>query len=292
MPVYISENILFIVSNLDSPPAKRQKLKAKPLNTPEEASAEFGALLASIIVELKKNEGRNLEQLKTMLSTLTLKDDSKTLMFSDKELEAIENCSSIRVLLVQKLRHHYRWDDFSLLRVLLSNLQSENKCSEWLEMYEERLDCKMKLEYISEQCKIENRVFPDGYEKMVAIISNRNYYTITLEEYDELKHFVAKHCDIESYTMIPFLKASTSSLVLEWLISSTATLHAVKVASKNSELFFKEGFVYLRISANVIFDGRENVRSVFLFNYATYVILYGSCYSMYLIYIKKLLSIF
>ena len=42
MPVCISENILFIVSNLDSPPAKRQKLKAKPLNTPEEARAEFG----------------------------------------------------------------------------------------------------------------------------------------------------------------------------------------------------------------------------------------------------------
>ena len=194
-----------------------------------------------------------------MLSTLTLKDNPETLMFTDPELEAIESCHSIRELLVQKLRYHYRWYDFSLLKVLLSNLQSD-KCSEWLTMYEGRLDCKMKLEYINEQCKKENMEIPDGYEKMVAIISNRNFFTITLEEYDEIKEFVAKHCNMESYLMSPFIKALSSSLVLEWLICSTATYHAVKVAAANSESFLKEGFVYLRISTNVIFDDRNNVR--------------------------------
>ena len=230
------------------------------LTTPDKSSAEFGYLLTKIVEELKHNEASNLENIKTILSTLTVKGNSEELIFSDEQLEALEACNNIRILLVRKLRHYYRWDDFSFLEVILSNLDSD-KCSKWLEVYGEKRDSKIKLQDIYEYCMTEQHELPEGFDKMVAIVTNKSFFTITLEEYDQLKQFIAQHCGVEPYVMLPSFKASLSSLILEWYIPCSAVVLMKKIAISNLDVLIAEGVVYLKLSSTVIFDERNNVRT-------------------------------
>ena len=235
--------------------------KGKPpskLPTPEKSSAEFGYLLVKIVEELKRDEDNNLENMKTILSTLTVKGNTQKRMFSDEQLEALEACNNIRILLARKLRHYYRWDDFSFLEIILSNLDSD-KCSKWLEMYAKKLDSKMKLQDIQEYCNKEKQEMPEGFEKMVAIVTNKNFCTITLEEYEELKQFIAQQCGVESYTMLPSFKVSLSSLILEWCIPCNVVDLMKKMAKENLDVLLAESVVYLKLSSTVIFDKRDIV---------------------------------
>ncbi|XP_065902173.1 uncharacterized protein [Dysidea avara] len=227
-------------------------------NTAEQASVEFAILLQQILKELKKNKDDNLELLKIMSSTLTVKDKSGVRMFGDAELESIKACNDIDTLLVFKLRHCYRWDDHSMLSVLMSSLNAV-KCLESLEKFQIKIDIKMKLQEIYEHCLKESSKFPEGYHKMVAIVDKKIFSSITKEEYDELKQFISQHCGVEPYVMSPFSKVSPfSSVVFEWFIPVNAVSYMIETAKNNIHKFTKEIFLYLKISKTVIFDHRDN----------------------------------
>jgi len=122
----------------DLPPAakkfKADKVVSDMFYTAEQASAEFAVLIQQILKELEKNERQNLEFLKIMSSTLTVKEKSGVRMFSDSELEDIQACNNLNTLLVVKLRHCYRWDDHSMLNVLTSSINAK-ECVELLEKF-------------------------------------------------------------------------------------------------------------------------------------------------------------
>ena len=229
--------------------------------TPHEASTEFSILMASIIKELQKNESENLETLKNICAFLTIKHDPDALLFSEDQQEAISGCEEVKILFRKHLRGCWRWDDFSLLKTMIQYLDLE-VCQEMMSQYELKLHCKMKLQQIYEECKKENLDFPTGYHKLVAVVSNKIFSHITKEEYDELKKFITKHCEVNEYALLPFCKAGESSLILEWSIPSTAVSHMVEAATRNSFMFLINGFVFLKISLVVIFDKRKfkNVR--------------------------------
>jgi len=228
-------------------------------NTPEKASAEFGLVLIEILKELKQNESDNLEKLQIISSTLTVKDSSGVRMFSDSELEAIQSCTSIRTLLVQKLRHCYRWDDYSMLIVLLSSINAKESLR-LLRLFEIKVYSQIKLHQIQAQLSQEQIDLPKGYEKMIAII-DKIFLDITKIEYDELKQFIADHCGVEPYVVSPFLKASPfNSVIIEWLVPVTAISYMIETAKSNTHKFTKEIFAYLKISSTVIFDHKDNVR--------------------------------
>ena len=228
--------------------------------TPDEASIEFGILLNEIIEELEKNETSNLRKLKTISSTLTLQKNSEIHVFNDRQLEEIQACDDIRTILTQKLRHCYRWDDCSMLRILMCSVKSKG-CLSLLKNYEVKVNSKMKLQQINEYCKEKGFGFSEEYHKIVAIVDEKIFSDITLEEYRVLKHFVCGHCGVEDYIIPPFIKASSSSLVLEWYIPVTAIVHMIAIASSNRENFTKNCFVYLKISLSVILDHRDMVSS-------------------------------
>ena len=227
--------------------------------TPEQASVEFGMLLLEILEELQKNESKNLKRLKVMASTLTVKDMPGVRMFSDSELEAIHVCNDIETLLTIKLRHCYRWDDHSMLTVLMSSLNAES-CVRLLHTFKMKVDIKMKLQQIHEHCLNESQQFPEEYHKMVAIVDNKIFSAITKKEYDELRQFIAEHCGVEPYVMSPFSKASSfNSIVIEWFIPTAAISYMVQIAEANIDSFSENTFVYLKISSTVIFDHRSSV---------------------------------
>ena len=248
----------------DVSPAKRVKLEVSNRNVttkPEEASAEFGVLLNEIFKVIMENETDNLELLKSVCSSLTIKDNSGINLFSDEQLETIMTCTSVKLLFFVRLRKCWRWDDFSVLSVLVASLRSD-RCAMLLAKYEEKLDAKMKLKEIHKYCE-NKKEFPEGYHKMVAII-HKLFSDITKEEYDEIKQFVSQCCGVESYAISPFIKASSSSLILEWYIPKAAVAYMIETASDNKQLFIDHGFVYLKITTSVIFDEWDTV-SEFIF---------------------------
>ena len=235
-------------------------------STPDEASVEFGILLDEIVLELEKNEASNLRRLKTVSSTLIVQKASKDHVFTDGQLEEIKACDSINTLLVYKLRHCYRWDDYSMLTVLTLSIKSEN-CLSLLRNFEVKINSKMKLQRIYEHCKQTSAEFSEEYHKIVTIVRDKIFSEITKEEYDVLKHFVSEQCGVEDYVMSPVNKASSSSLILEWYIPVTAVAHMIKIALSNKLNFTENCFVYLKISSTLIFDhrNRRNIVSTWLY---------------------------
>ena len=178
--------------------------------TPKQASVEFAILIANIVTELKKNEKENLEILKRVCSFLTVKDDPGVLLFNEEQQKAIDACADVRILLTQNLRGCWRWDDFSLLRILIESLEYSERCEAMLDQYEQKIDSQIKLQQIYEHCIQEKRDIPDGYDKMIAIVHNKIFSHITKEEYDELKKFISSNLEIKSCVIPPFDKAAPS----------------------------------------------------------------------------------
>ena len=153
-----------------------------------------------------------------------------------------------------------RWDDHLILTAILDRLDSEES-EEILGKFQSKIDCQMKLEQIFEECKKHKQEVPTGYTKMVAII-NKKYSRITKEEYDQLKCFIAKHCGVESYVLSPFLNMLPSSLLLEWLVPSTAITHMVETATNNKNIFINKYFVFLQIATTVILDREKDIKVI------------------------------
>ena len=225
---------------------------------PSKAISEFVSIVSRIEEILtENNEVENLKAIKSICGYLPLSDNSNKLMFSSEQLEEIDACNNIPAIFRQ-LRFHLRWDDHLILAAILNRLDSE-ECEELLGKFQSKIDCQMKLKQIFEEYKDQKQEVPKGFTKMVAIV-NKRYSRITKEEYDQLKCFIAEHCGVESYVLSPFLNMSPSSLLLEWLVPSTAITHMVETATKNKHIFIKESFTFLQISTTVVLDYKNEVR--------------------------------
>ena len=186
-------------------------------STPDPASGEFGMVLTKIIKELRKNELKNLENLQIILCTLTVKDHPEIPVFSSQQIETIRDCTSIITLLTVKLNHCYRWDDYSMLTLLLHSLKAK-KCLKLLETFEQKIDVTMKLKKIAEYyCKAAQDP-PERYYKMAAIVK-KDFSSITKKEYEKLKQFTSQHCGVEPHVITPFSTVSSvNSIKIEWFI--------------------------------------------------------------------------
>lgn len=130
---------------------------------------------------------------------------------------------------------------------------------ELIEQYEKMIDVRMKLKDIVEHFEKENLNPPEKCHKMVAIVNNKIFSTITMEEYDKLTQFTAEHCGVGPHVMSMCKTLSYNSLLIEWYIPITAISHMVEISKSNVDNFVKETFVYLKISSTVIYDHRRNV---------------------------------
>ena len=52
---------------------------------------------------------------------------------------------------------------------------------------------------------------------------------------------------------------SSSSLILNWVVPSTAIAHMVEIATKNKHMFIKESFIFLQIAKAVVLDIENKV---------------------------------
>ena len=223
-----------------------KSLSAKKIESvivdPSKAISEFVRIINRIKeILMKSNEAEYLITIKSICGSLHISDNSDKLMFTSKQLKEVNACKNIEEIFRQ-LRFHLRWDDHLILTAILDRLDSE-ECEEILGKFQSKIDCQMKLEEIFEECKKQKQELPKGFDKMVAIV-NKKYSGITKEEYDQLKCFIVEHCGVESYVLSPFLNMSPPSLLLEWLVPSTAITHMVETATKHKHIFIKESFIF------------------------------------------------
>ena len=239
---------------------------------PSEAVYEFISIVSRIEEILtKSNEVENLKAIKSICGYLPISHNSNELMFTDEHQKKINACNNIPEIFRQ-LRFYLRWDDHPILSAILNRLDYE-ECEELLGKFQSKINCQIKLEQIFEECKKQKQEIPKGFGIMLAIV-NKKYSRITKEEYDQLKCFIAQHCGVESYVLSPFLNMSQSSLLLEWLVPSTAITHMVENANKNKHIFIKESFVFLQIATTVILDQeRDHQVSKYMYCSLMYVCL-------------------
>ena len=197
--------------------------------------------------------------IKNVCLYLTVKGDPNTLFFNENQQEAIIACGDIETLFIKYLRHYWRWDDFAILTRIVQSLDSTDHCLQLIHQYKKKIYSEIKLKDIHEYCKEESKVLPEGYHKMVAIVKNKSFFRITLEEYRELKEFISQHCKVEPYVISPFDELGFGSLLLEWFVPMTAVPHMIEMATVNANIFIAQNFMFLKISSTVIFDKRDNV---------------------------------
>ncbi|XP_065902347.1 uncharacterized protein [Dysidea avara] len=225
--------------------------------TPGQAATEFAILMAKLIKELQHNEHENLEDIKSICSFLTIGRNSDKPLFNDDQHKAIEACKELKTLFRNAFRHCWKWNNITTLKMIIQSLDSD-KCMELIDQYENKIDARMKLEHIYEHYKKEDLTPPEEYHKMVAIISNKVFSTITKEEYDDLRQFTAEYCGVYPCVMSLSNVSPFNSLLLEWFISSNAVQYMVEISKRNVVNFTNAAFVFLKISSTVIFDHRSN----------------------------------
>ena len=243
-----------IVGILPDAPEKA-KTASNFISHPGQARTEFATVVSHIEKILQVNEKQYLDAIKSICAYLPISSSSEDLFTAD-QLKKIDACGSIREIFRQ-LRFHLRWDDHLILTAILDRLESE-ECEELLGKYESKIDYQMKLEQIYKEFTEQQEEVPTGFSKMVAIVKKK-FSRITKEEYDQLKSFIAEHCGVEPYVLSPFVKMSSSSVLLEWMIPPTAVSHMVEMASKNKSLFIKTSLIFIQIDDITVLDIREDV---------------------------------
>ena len=257
-------------------------------------SIEFSKLVSKIITELKKNEEENLDIIKDLCPYISPKDDEKVLLFSKDQLKAIDAHNDIRRLFKEDLRECLRWNEFSLLEEIIKYINS-SVCKSLLSQYKQNIEYRMKLKEIYDNFEKEKCSQPEGYSEMVAIIKDKNFFEITLEEYNEIKEFTAKHCGVKSWFLSRFVETLPFySLLIKWFVPLSVVSYMVKIATDNTDIFIGKNFVYLKISSVVVFDKRDNVRKFIDNAYVIrmYICTVHTCKCVYCITNKNILDLY
>ena len=139
--------------------------------------------------------------------------------------------------------------------MIIQSLDSD-VCMKLIDQFEKKIDARMKLQDIYKHCEEENTTLPDGYDKMVAIINNKLFSTITRKDFDELTQFFSDQCGVYPFVMSLWKVSPFNSIVLEWLVPTTAVAHMVDNSLKNVDVFIMKSCLCLKISSKIIFDHR------------------------------------
>ena len=264
--------LVTVIFNLFTPTGNMATAKvtktmtSSQITTPSQADAEFAILMMKIVKELQQNENENLATMKTICSYLRIGEDSGISLFNENQLEEIKACTNITDLFTAKLHHCWKWDNISSLKMIIQSLNSD-ACKKLLDQFEEKIDATMKLQSIYNHCKEENKALPDGFVKMVAIIKNKMFSTITKKEFDELTQFFSDKCGVYPCVMSLWQVSPFNSIMLEWLVPTTAVEHMEDNSLKNVDKFVMKSCLYLKISSKIIFDHRNPTVEVRKFIY-------------------------
>ena len=214
-------------------------------------NTDFSNLLefVSAILDNSTDMESDLQKCKNYCSSLCISDHSKQPLFSSEDLSMIHECTDFDELL-RILQWHLSWDEHSILTHLVSQCQSITAREE-VENFDKKLATICEGESIisdTPECNL-----PPEF-KIFCVIINKPYKSLTKSKYDEIKEFVLKQLDVRPYVITSCIKVTFDSLRLEWYVTSQAVPYMVSMAYQNKDIFIEEGYVFVQIGEETIFD--------------------------------------
>ena len=193
-----------------------------------------------------------LEACKELCSNLTISGNSDVLLFNDKQMAEINQCTSFQQLF-EILRKHWNWEEYSILKGIIAESGSE-EAKEELHKFEKFMGSyrSMKLIFDKHSLNISPKEYAD-YAKLYLIIE-QSYKDLTLQDFMELRTFIFQHLDIKEYTALPFIKFLFRSLHLEWYIPVQAVSHIIKMVHENKKDFIQKSIVLIKVGEKSILD--------------------------------------
>ena len=213
---------------------------------PDEASTQFGTVLADIAEELSKYGDQNLEEVKSICYSFTNGDSTSLLSQEDKD--RIRSCDNIlEVFLIMQL--YWNWCSHYLLMKIIQRFRSP-RAKEILKKFEKKINYSMKLKAIYDKIKESKLQVPQGHCKMIAII-NKNHPEITLKEWLETELIVFKCLDVPQ----PPSEINISQCIeTVWYISTAAVDSLRSKGEQHEELLKEKSFKFLLVGDAVVFD--------------------------------------
>ena len=190
-----------------------------------------------------------LEACKELCSNLTISGNSDVLLFNDKQLAEINQCTSFQQLFTI-LRKHWNWEEYSILKGIIAECGSKEAKDE-LHKFEKFMGSYRSMKLISD--KHLSNISPEDYAKLCLIIE-QPYKDLTLQDFKELRTFIFQHLDINECTALPFIKFLFRSLHLEWYIPIQAVSHIIKTARSNRTALIQKSIVLIKIGDKSILD--------------------------------------
>lgn len=217
------------------------------LVTTVDLNKDFSSLLATVsaILISSSNKESDLEKFKNYCSSLRISDNSSQPLFSFKD---IHKCTNFYELL-RILHWHLSWDEHSILTHIVAECQSV-RAQEEVENFDKKLAaiCEGLVISNTPECDL-----PPEFKKFSVVI-NKPYKNLTKSKYEEIKEFIFKQLDTRHYVATQYVKVLFDSLHLEWYVTSQAVPYMISMAYQNKEAFVKEGFVFVQIGEETIFN--------------------------------------
>lgn len=219
-------------------------------------NTDFRTLLISVsaILDSSTNRESDLENCKNYCSSLRTSDNSDQPLFNSEDSSLICECTDFSKLL-RILNWHLSWDEHSILTHIVAKCQSV-KAQEEVENFDKKLAAVCEgLEIMSTTCEYD---LPPEFKKICVTI-DKPFTSLTKSKYEEIKEFVFGQLDTKHYVASPYVKILFHSLHLEWYVTGQAVPFMINMAFQNKDVFIKEGFVFMQIGENTIFDRQVRI---------------------------------
>ena len=224
----------FNVTDLPAP-----SVRSDLIDTAEEASLEFTAVVADVAGELEKCDNKDINKVKTVCYNLKTPNGKPVLSSDDKE--KIKTSNSMFDIF-EVIDPHWRWNSHRLLFLIIKRVQSPTAL-ELLEKFRRKINYQIKIKDIYKHFQHSKQPVPIGYTRMEAII-DKDYSDISLEEFSELEKFVDQHLGI---IQCPIEVNQSKSIEVVWLVSIKAVDSLCSIVFKYKETLLCKSFKSLKI---------------------------------------------
>ena len=219
----------------------------KSVSTLADLSVHFSTFVVTIRRMLERCPDK-LELCKEICSNLTI-GECDILLFNDEQLNQISKCTSFQQLF-NILRKHWNWKEYSLLKAIITQCESEEAEAE-LDKFEKLMGTCCAMKVISD--KYSPNELPENYVKLCVTIS-KPYKYLTLQDFCELRTFIFAHLNVNEYIALPFIKYLFSSLHLEWYVPVQAVSHITNMVDQNKKVLILNSVVMIEIGDKSILD--------------------------------------
>ena len=196
----------------------------------------------------EKCDGDELQLCKEFCSNLTT-GNPDVMLFSDEQLDKMDKCATFKQLF-RILRWHWSWDNYFILKHIITICDSEEAEAE-LDKFEKLKVSHLGMNLISRESLPAEML--KNYAKLCFTIK-KNYKSLTLQDFGELKEFIFKHLGVEEYIALPLTEFWFDSLHLAWYIPMQAVSHIIKMIHLSKRVLIKNSIVLIKIGDKSVLD--------------------------------------